>query len=163
MSTIDTPISSPPLSPSCSVNVSTLLGKCHHRQAGQSPEPASKQIAAAMTFSTTTPDFSPGELRSTPVISPTHTSIPDTFLPSKWRPNISLNPIDTTSTGFTSVSESSSFSSSHYPKPASPATIEIIYFEESPEERMETLRAAGIKVCDFVTLHEPIPNSSKAR
>jgi hypothetical protein len=103
-----------------------------------------------MTSSTTTPDFSPGEIRSTPVVSPTHTSIPDTFPPSKWRPNISLNPINNTSAN---MSDSSSSSTSHCSEPASPAATEIdfsiIHIDQSPEERMETLRAAGIKVRDF--------------
>jgi hypothetical protein len=115
-----------------------------------------------MTSSTTPPDLSPGEIISTPVVSPTRTSIPDTaFPPSKRRPNLSLNPIDNTSA--TNVPESSS-SSSHRPEPASPAATEIAYdigyIEQSQEERIETLRAAGIKVRDFA--HEPMPNSSKA-
>ena len=112
-----------------------------------------------MTSSTTTPDSSPGEIISTPVVSPTHTSIPDTFSPSK-RPNLSLNPIDNNSSN---MPESSS-STSHCPEPASPAPTEIAYdighIEQSPEERTETLRAAGIKVRDFA--YEPKPNSSKA-
>ena len=54
-------------------------------------------------------------------------------------------------------------SSSHCFKPASPAAINIAYdishIEQSPEERMESLRAAGIQVHDFE--YEPMPNSSK--
>ncbi|KAI0268043.1 hypothetical protein BGY98DRAFT_1020782 [Russula aff. rugulosa BPL654] len=51
------------------------------------------------------------------------------------------------------------------PVPASPAPTEIAYdishdIEQSPEERIETLRAAGIKVRDFA--YEPMPNSNKA-
>jgi hypothetical protein len=53
---------------------------------------------------------------------------------------------------------------SHCPEPASPAATEIAYdisrVEQSPEEHIETLRAAGIKVRDFA--YEPTPNSSKA-
>jgi hypothetical protein len=53
---------------------------------------------------------------------------------------------------------------SHCPEPASPAATEIAYelshVEQLPEERIETLRAAGIKVRDFA--YESMPNSSKA-
>ncbi|KAF8488813.1 hypothetical protein F5888DRAFT_1910668 [Russula emetica] len=153
-STIGTPVLSTPLAPSRSVNGSTSsLGKRRRRQEGQSSERASKRIAA-MKSSTTTP----GEI-STPIVSPTHTSIPNTFSPSK-RPNLSLNPIDNTSTNM----PESSTSTSHCPEPASPAPTEIAYdvsyIEQSPEERIDTLQAAGIKVCDFA--YEPMPNSSKA-
>jgi hypothetical protein len=37
---------------------------------------------------------------------------------------------------------------------------DISHIEQLPEEHMETLRAAGIKVRDFA--YEPMPNSSKA-
>jgi len=61
-------------------------------------------------------------------------------------------------------SSTSTTSTSHCPEPASPAATEIAYdigpVEQSSEERMETLRAAGIKVRDFA--YEPIPKSSKA-
>jgi hypothetical protein len=60
--------------------------------------------------------------------------------------------------------ESSSSCISHFPEPASPAATEIAcdigLVEQSPEEHLETLRAAGIKVRDFA--YEPMPNSSKA-
>ena len=61
--------------------------------------------------------------------------------------------------------ESSSSTSPYRPEPASPAATEIAYdishdIEYSPEERIETLRAAGIKVRDFA--YEPMPSSSKA-
>jgi hypothetical protein len=63
------------------------------------------------------------------------------------------------------MSESSTSTSiSHCPESASPAVTEITYdishIEQLPEERVETLRAAGIKVRDFA--YEPMPNSSKA-
>jgi len=107
-----------------------------------------------MKSSTTTP----GEI-STPIVSPTHTSIPNTFSPSK-RPNLSLNSIDNASTNM----PESSTSTSHCPDPASPAATEIAYdvsyIEQSSEERIDTIRAAGIKVRDFA--YEPMPNSSKA-
>jgi hypothetical protein len=52
----------------------------------------------------------------------------------------------------------------HCPEPVSPAATEIAYaishVEQLPEERIETLRAAGIKVRDFA--YEPMSNSSKA-
>jgi hypothetical protein len=154
-STADTPVFSAPLASSSSVNGSTSAGKRRQRQEGQLSERASKRIAAMKSSSTTTPDISPGEI-STPVVSPTHTSIPHTFPPSK-RPNLSLNPIDNTSTNMPEASSTTS----HCPEPASPAPTEIAYdIEQSPEERIETLRAAGIKVRDFA--YEPMPNSSKA-
>ncbi|KAI0268040.1 hypothetical protein BGY98DRAFT_938313 [Russula aff. rugulosa BPL654] len=61
---------------------------------------------------------------------------------------------------------SSSSTPSHCPEPASPAATEITYdishdVEQLPEERIETLRAAGTKVRDFA--YEPIPNSNKAQ
>ena len=60
--------------------------------------------------------------------------------------------------------EPSSSYTSHCPEPPSPAATEIAYdirhIEQLPKERMETLRAAGIKVRDFA--YEPMPNSSKA-
>ena len=84
-----------------------------------------------MTSSTTTPDFSPEE-----------------------------NPIDNTLTNMPEPSTSTS--TSHCPDPASPAATEIAFdvidIEQLPEERLETLRAAGIKVRDFA--YEPMPNSS---
>ena len=59
---------------------------------------------------------------------------------------------------------SSSSSTSYCPEPASPATTEIAcdisHIEQPPEERLETLRAAGVKVRDFA--HEPTPNSIKS-
>ena len=154
-STADAPVLlSAPLTPSRSVNSSASLGKRRRAQQGQSPERASKRIAA-MRSSTTSPDFSPGEI-STPVVSPTHTSIPDTFPPSRRPTNVSLNPIDNAAP--------STSTSSHCPEPPSPAATEIAYdiihIEQSPEEYTDTLRAAGIKVRDFA--HEPTPNSSKA-
>jgi len=64
---------------------------------------------------------------------------------------------------FTNIPEPSS-SASHCPEPASPATTEIAYdiipVEQSAEEHVEGLQAAGIKVRDFV--YEPMPKSSKA-
>jgi hypothetical protein len=55
-------------------------------------------------------------------------------------------------------------STSYCPKPAFPAPTEIIYdisqIEQSSEERMESLLAAGIKVPD--SAYEPTPNASKA-
>jgi len=58
----------------------------------------------------------------------------------------------------------SSTSTSHCPEPASPAPTEIAndisHIEQSHEERMETLREAGIKVRDFA--YEPMPNSDRA-
>jgi hypothetical protein len=168
--TVETPVLSAPLAPSRSVNGSTSLGKRSRRQERQPSERASKRIAAAATTSsTTTPDFTPGEVISTPVVSPTHTSIPDsTFPPSQRQPNLSRNPIDNTPT---TVPESSSYpststsaSTSHCPEAASPAATEIVYeiihVEQLPEERAETLRAEGINVRDFA--YEPMPNSSKA-
>ena len=148
-SSVDTPVFSAPLAPSRSVNGSTPLRK-RRRQEGQSSERASKRIAAMRSSTTTSP----------PVVSPTHTSIPDTFPLSK-RPNLSLNPINNSSTNM----PESSPSTSHCPEPASPAPTEIAYdiihdIEQSPEERIETLRAAGIKVRDFA--YEPMPNSNKA-
>src|SRR6266849_7471431 len=154
-STVDTPVFSEPLSPSRSVNgPSTSLGKRRRAQQGQSPKRASKRIAA-MRSSTTTPNLSPGEI-STPVVNPTQTSIP----PSK-RPNLSLKPTNNTST---KIPEPFPSPSSQFPEPASPAATEIAcdisHAEPPPEERIETLRAAGIKVRDFA--HEPMPVSSKA-
>ena len=59
---------------------------------------------------------------------------------------------------------SSSSSTSYCPEPASPAPTEIAcdisHIEQPHEERLETLRAAGIKVRDFA--HEPTPNFIKA-
>ena len=59
---------------------------------------------------------------------------------------------------------SSSASTFHYPKPCPPAPTEIAcdisHIEQPPEEPLETLRAADIKVQDF--MHESTPNSSKA-
>jgi hypothetical protein len=126
-SSVDTPFFSAPLAPSCSVNGSTPLRK-RRRQEGQSSERASKRITA-MRSSTTT---------STPVVSPTQTSIPDT--PLSRRPNLSLNPINNSSTNM----PESSPSTSHCPKPASPAPTEIAYdishnIEQSPEERIDSL------------------------
>ena len=58
----------------------------------------------------------------------------------------------------------STSTSTHCPEPASPAATEIAYdishVEPLPEDHMEALRAAGIKVRDFA--YEPTPNSSKA-
>ena len=172
--TADAPVFSAPLAPSRSVNGSTSPRKRRRCQdgLGQPSERASKRIAAMRSSTTTPPNFSPREI-STPVVSPTHTSIPDPFLRSK-RPNLSLNPIDnTTFTSSTNIPESS-FSTStstststspHCPEPVSPAATEIAYdviheIEQTPQEHMETLRAAGIKVRDFA--YEPTPNSSKA-
>ena len=141
-----------PLAPSRSVNGSSLLGKRRTRHEQSSVKPTAGT-------SRTTPDFSPGDVPS-PLTSPTHTSTPDT-LPSK-RLNLSLNhPIDNT---MPEPSSSTSATTTHCPEPASPAATEIAYdisyVEPSPEDHMETLRAAGIKVRDFA--YEPMPNSSKA-
>lgn len=159
-STVDAPVFSGPLAPSRSVNGSTSLGKRRRVQEGQPAKRASKRIAA-MASSKTTPDFSPGEIL-TPVVSPPCTSIPDTTSPPSKRPNLSLNPIETTSTNI--PLESFSSSTSRFPEPASPAVTEIAYdighVEQQHEERLETLRAAGIKVRDFA--YEPMPNSNKA-
>ncbi len=153
-SVVDAPVFPVPLSPSRSVNGSSLGKRRGHQE--QLPERASKRIAAKNS-STTNPDSSPEDI-STPIISPTRTSIPGT-LPST-RPNLSLNPINNT---LTNTPEPSS-SSSHCPEPPSPAATEIAYdvsyIEQQPEERIETLRAAGIKVRDFA--YEPMPNTSKA-
>ena len=159
-STVDDPVFSGPLAPSRSVNGSTSLGKRRRVQEGQPAKRASKRIAA-MASSKMTPDFPPGEIL-TPVISPPRASIPDTAFPPSKRPNLSLDPIDNTSTNI--PHESSPFSTSRCPEPASPAVTEIAYdighVEQRHEERLETLRAAGIKVRDFA--YEPMPNSSKA-
>src|ERR1019366_1712297 len=72
------PVFSSPLAPSRSVNGSPLLGKRRRRH----EQSAFKPTAGT---SSTTPDFSPGDI-SSPLASPTHTSIPDTF-PSK-RPSL---------------------------------------------------------------------------
>ena len=125
-SSVDTPFFSAPLAPSHSVNGSTPLRK-HRRQEGQSSEQASKRIVA-MRSSTTT---------LTPVISPTHTSIPNT--PLSRRPNLSLNPINNSSTNMSEASPSTF----HCPKPTSPAPTEIAYdishnIEQSPEERIDS-------------------------
>jgi hypothetical protein len=105
-----------------------------------------------MRLSTTTPDSPPGEI-STPVAIPTYTSIPDPSPPS--------NPPEL------SIKKPQAFPfpiSSPFPEPASPAATEIAcdlsHPEPSPEERIETLRAAGIKVRDFA--YEPTPISIKA-
>ena len=125
-SSVDTPFFSTPLAPFHSINSSTPLRK-RQPQEGQLSERASKQITA-MRSSTTT---------STPVVSPTHTSIPDTSL--SMRPNLSLNPINNSSTNM----PESSPSTFHCPKPASPAPTEIAYdishnIEQSPEERIDS-------------------------
>jgi hypothetical protein len=58
----------------------------------------------------------------------------------------------------------STSSSSHDPEPASPAPTEIAYdlshMEQFPEDQMDSLLAAGIKVRDFAL--EPTPNALKA-
>jgi hypothetical protein len=125
-SSIDTSFFSAPLAPSRSVNGSTPLRK-RQCQEGQSSEQASKQITAMRSSMTTL----------TPVISPTHTSIPDTPL-STW-PNLSLNPINNSSTNM----PESSLSTSHCPKPASPAPTEIAYdishnIKQSPKECIDS-------------------------
>ena len=64
----------------------------------------------------------------------------------------------------TTTTTNNNNNTSHCPEPASLATTEIAFniinMDLSPEERMEILRAAGVKVRDFA--YEPIPNSSKA-
>ena len=99
----------------------------HQHQEGQSSEWASKWIAAMRSSMTT----------STPVVSPTHTLIPDT--PLSRCPNLSLHPINNSSTN---MPESSPFTP-HCPKPASPAPTEIAYdishnIEQSPKERIDS-------------------------
>ena len=158
-SAVEIPDLSVPLAPSRSVNGSTSLGKRRRGLQGQSPERASKRIAA-MRLSMVTPELSTREI-STPVVSPTHTSIPDTSpSPASKRPNLSLYPNNnTSSTGIPNPT----FPISHSPEPASPAATEIAcdvsHVEQPPDEHMETLRAAGIKVRDFA--FEPMPNSIK--
>ena len=150
MSTLAAPVFSSPLAPSRSVNGSSL-GK-RHRRREQSSESAPKPSVG------TSSDFSLGDV-SPLLASPAHISTPDIF-PSK-QPSLTLNSIDNT---FTTMPEPSSSSSSHCPEPASPAATEIaydiIYIDQSPEERVESLRAAGVKARDFA--YEPTPNSIKA-
>jgi hypothetical protein len=142
-----------PLAPSRSVNGSSLLGKRRTRH---------EQSSAKSTVGTsTTANISTGDILS-PLVSPTtHTSTSDTLPSKRPKPTLSLNhPIDNTMP----EPSSSSSSSTHCPEPASPAATEIAYdishVEPLPEDHMEALRAAGIKVRDFA--YEPTPNSSKA-
>ena len=150
-STANTPALSP-LAPSRSVNGSSLLGKRRARHEQSSVKPA-------VGTSSTTPSRSTGDI-SSPLVSPTtHTSTPDALPSKRPKPSLSLNhPIDNT------VPEPSTSTSTHCPEPASPAATEIAYdishVEPLPEDHMEALRAAGIKVRDFA--YEPTPNSSKA-
>jgi hypothetical protein len=77
--------------------------------------------------------------------------------PPLKRRNFALDPIDTTAPNIPRPS-------SRTAEPVSPAPTEIALdlgdIEQTPEERLESLQAAGIKVRDFA--YEPMPNSSKA-
>ena len=152
-STANTPALSP-LAPSRSVNGSSLLGKRRARHEQSSVKPA-------VGTSSTTPSRSTGDI-SSPLVSPTtHTSTPDALPSKRPKPTLSLNhPIDNT----VPEPSTSTSTSTHCPEPASPAATEIAYdishVEPLPEDHMEALRAAGIKVRDFA--YEPTPNSSKA-
>ena len=138
-SDINTPLSSP----SAPSDGSTLRRKRRHEG---SSEHDSRPTASTSPKVTCRGPSSPLAARpSTPVTTP-----------QRIRPNLALNTIDATST--------TEPSSSHPPEPVSPVPTEIAtdlpVVELTPEERRESLRAAGIKVRDFA--YEPMPNACKA-
>ena len=146
MSDISTPLTSPP-PPSDGF---TLLRKRRHE--------ASEHDSRPRPTSSTSPKVT-CRGPSSPLAA--HRSTPVTT-PQRARPNLSLNTTDATTTTATTTTEPSS---SHPPEPVSPVPTEIAtdlpVVELTPEERRESLRAAGIKVRDFA--HESaMPNACKA-
>ena len=125
---------------------STLLRKCPHDE--------SSEHDSWSTASTGPKVMCRGP--SSPLAA--HPSTPVTVTtPQRARPNLALNTTDATST--------TEPSSAHPPEPASPVPTEITtdlpVVELTPEERRESLRAAGINVRDFA--HESVvPNACEA-
>ncbi|KAI9463783.1 hypothetical protein F5148DRAFT_1211119 [Russula earlei] len=128
-----------------------LLGKRRHEECSDLDAPPTSRLASSKT-----PDASHSG-RSPAFPSPAEPSTPTTR--PLMRPKLSLDHIDTHSDCIPGPS-----SSSQGQEPASPTPTEIALdlgdAPQTPEERIECLRAAGIKVRDFA--FEPMPNSSKA-
>jgi hypothetical protein len=140
---VSTPLSSP-LTPFSSVDGSTSLGKRRHEEAS---EHDSQPTAGPSSTS-----LNPVGGTSSPLAG--HPSTPAT--PSRIRrPDLTLNSIDPPSIDIPEPSFCPPTES------ASPVPTEIaLDLPLTHEERMEALRAAGIKVRDFA--YEPMPNSCKA-
>ena len=136
------PPSSPvtPCSPSASVNSSTSLGKRRHEQSSERESQPTARPSSPL-----------------PAAAAAHPSTPAT--PTPIRPHLNLDTIDTTLTNIPGPTFT------HPTEPPSPVPTEIAtdlpVAELTPEEHLENLQAAGIKVRDYA-YHEPLPNALKA-
>ncbi|KAI9463782.1 hypothetical protein F5148DRAFT_194916 [Russula earlei] len=147
LSSVNSLASPPPLASFPSVKGFTLLGKRRYEESsGHDAQP-------------TSPSSSPDASHRNASLSSPNSADPSTpaTRPLK-RPNLALDYIET------DLENNPRPSSSHGQEPVSPTPTEIALdlgdAPQTPEECIEGLRAAGIKVRDFA--YEPMPNSCKA-